>query len=378
MQIDGTVKVFPSVDGLSPFYVDMTPAAVAGPFSTAVDVDRTDQLHYPSGIHGGLSTGVFETTSVFVIESRDRFSNRVLLGPRNEVLLIGITGATGGTFTLLVNGVSTTALNYNAAASTIAAAVQATGQVGGWLVWVGASLTLPPRPSVACSQPPDTHCCPPRRCPGPIACLCWQVGSLLATSPSVGVTRLELTSDLGDVPQLLEVGNTGLLTGSAPAVTLAQCDYGRRQLISVFSEAAPAVALGGTFRIVFNGAATVDIAFNAAPSVVKAALEDLDSITQVNVATSTTTNGGFAWVCVRAVLRSARWLTHSCEEVAAASTHTPSCLPIPPPRLCHVFGCVSGNGWVVEMASVDTGASGDLWLFPEGDLLVGGWLQSKG
>jgi hypothetical protein len=130
LQSDGSVNVFASVDGLSPFYVDMTPAAVAGPFSTAVDVDRSDQLHYPSGIHGGLSTGVFETTSLFVIESRDRFSNRVLLGPRNEVLLIGVTGSTGGTFTLLVNGVSTTALNYNAAASTIAAAVQATGQVG--------------------------------------------------------------------------------------------------------------------------------------------------------------------------------------------------------------------------------------------------------
>ena len=79
------------------------------------------------------------------------------------------------------------------------------------------------------------------------------MGSLLATSPSVGVTRLELTSDLGDVPQLLEVGNTGLLTGPSPAVSLAQCDYGRQQLISVFSEAAPTVPLGGTFRIVFNG-----------------------------------------------------------------------------------------------------------------------------
>ena len=123
------------------------------------------------------------------------------------------------------------------------------------------------------------------------------MGSLLATSPSVGVTRLELTSDLGDVPQLLEVGNTGLLTGPSPAVSLAQCDYGRQQLISVFSEAAPTVPLGGTFRIVFNGAATVDIAFNAVPAVVKAALEDLASITQVNVAAYTTTNGANSCCC---------------------------------------------------------------------------------
>lgn len=74
---------------------------------------------------------MFETTSYFVIESRDRFSNRVLLGPRNEVVVVGVAGATGGTFTLLVNGVATAPIQYNAAPGTVAGAVQATGQVRG-------------------------------------------------------------------------------------------------------------------------------------------------------------------------------------------------------------------------------------------------------
>lgn len=100
------------------------------------------------------------------------------------------------------------------------------------------------------------------------------------------------------MPQLLEVGNTGLLTGPSPAVSLAQCDYGRQQLISVFSEAAPAVPLGGTFRIVFNGEATVDIAFDAGAGVVKAALEALQAVTLVNVAPATTANGEWCEVHV--------------------------------------------------------------------------------
>jgi hypothetical protein len=271
--------------------------------------------------------GVFETVSHLTIEARDRFSNRVYEGPRNEVILLHVASATGGSFTVsscpapllcclglhplplcclrVASGVhlvklpfprlaffllvgcacvcvvlltmqllvhdKTVTIPFNASPDAIAEAIQATGEVGG-----------------------------------------------IAASAAFGVVKLELTTDVGDVPDLLEIGSLDLLMGTGRSVTIKQCNYGRQQIITASVEAGG--TLGGTFRVVFNGETTLDMPHNVDAAAFEAQLMALPSITLVSVTQSSTPNG---------------------------------------------------QAWVVDMTAVNVPEGGSIWLFPEGDLLTG-------
>merc|ERR1711881_268628 len=66
----------------------------------------------------GLSTGVFETTSNFQVQLRDRFSNIVTKGPIKEMQVIKLIGDSGE-FTVGLHGHVTEFLSIGASASTL-------------------------------------------------------------------------------------------------------------------------------------------------------------------------------------------------------------------------------------------------------------------
>lgn len=92
------------VQGYVPFSASVEAISVSAPFTTAVD-----EATIPG--NNGLTTGIYEDTSAFIIQSRDQFSNRVYYGPVNEVQIIetvggdsgGVSGLTGS-FTISYNG----------------------------------------------------------------------------------------------------------------------------------------------------------------------------------------------------------------------------------------------------------------------------------
>ena len=87
-------------NGRSPFFATVRAAAVDAASTTAIDSPGVVEAQ-------GLRTGVYNRTAAFVVESRDRFGNRVLEGPVPERQVITVTapgGHLGGAFTVAFRG----------------------------------------------------------------------------------------------------------------------------------------------------------------------------------------------------------------------------------------------------------------------------------
>ena len=166
------------------------------------------------------------------------------VAPDPTVLTITLTGATGGTFTITVNGVTTSALAYNASAATVVAALLAIG--------VTATDTL---------------------------------GSSIHT---ITFTDLKFQSVLPTVSATM-TGITGY-TGTDAAVTVTPGTAAAQPLTPTSLLVNVGTASGGTWTITHSGGGgqtTGNIAHNATPAAVEAALLALSAPSVVANCTKT-------------------------------------------------------------------------------------------
>ena len=117
-----------AVAGTSPFSSTIALALVSAAHTTAVDAN-----HPYTNTAGGLSTGTFEHYSSFVVEARDRFTNRVVarsaLKEVQTILTAGSTTLTGS-FTLSFGSETTAPIQAYASAQEIADALELLNGVG--------------------------------------------------------------------------------------------------------------------------------------------------------------------------------------------------------------------------------------------------------
>ncbi|WP_298869235.1 LamG-like jellyroll fold domain-containing protein [uncultured Gimesia sp.] len=145
-------------------------------------------------------------------------------GGSNEVQLITVLGATGGTFTLTFGGQTTSALAYNASAATLETAFEGLGSVGS--------------------------------------------GNGTVTGDAGGPYTIEFTGALAATDVALITTDASSLTGSANEV----------QTITILN--APT---GGTFTLSYDGESTTALAYNASAATIEAALLALNSIPSASV-----------------------------------------------------------------------------------------------
>lgn len=150
------------------------------------------------------------------------------MAPDPTVLVITLTGATGGTFTVTVNGATTASLAYNASAATVAAAIKAIGYTA---TVAKASAVY----TITFNDDPE-----------------------LEVLPTVSAT---ITNASGDVSESA--------TPTAGTQIVEQDLLPTELLINVGD------ADGGTFTITHGAQTTGDIAYNATPAAVSAALAAL-------------------------------------------------------------------------------------------------------
>ncbi len=170
-------------------------------------------------------TGVMTLTATIAGKP---FAVTVSIGSGNneiQVIALGGTAATGGTFTLSYNGQTTGAIAYNADAATVDTALEALSNIG--------------------------------------------VGDVTVTGSAGGPWTVEFTGTLSGTNVALMTIDVSNLTGGVNEV----------QTIS-----SPSNPTGGTFTLSYGGQATAAIAYNAAASAVQSALEALTTIPAGSVA----------------------------------------------------------------------------------------------
>lgn len=151
-----------------------------------------------------------------------------------QVITLGGTTATGGTFTLTFNGETTTTIAYNAAASTVQTALEGLAS--------------------------------------------YSSGDFTVTGDAGGPYTIEFTGTLAAT-------NVSLITASATSLTGSANE---EQTVTIINSPS-----GGDFTLSFNGQTTASIAYNAAASAVQTALEGLSGIKSGDV--SVTGSAGGPW-----------------------------------------------------------------------------------
>jgi hypothetical protein len=155
--------------------------------------------------------------------------------------------AEGGTFTVTFGGQTTAAIDYDAAAAAVQAALESLSTVG--------------------------------------------AGNVLVSGSAGGPYRIEFVGDLAGANVGAVTLDDSLLEGPAAAAGVSETQEGGtgvNEIQSVTVEAG-----GGTFTLSYSGQTTAAIAYNAAATVVQAALEDLANIGSGQV--SVTGDDGGPW-----------------------------------------------------------------------------------
>ena len=124
-----TLPIVTQQNGFSPYVADVEALKINSIFTTAV---------HQNGVPGkqGLTTGIYLDTSSFTIESRDSFTNRVFVGPVNEVQIIETytnssysTTNVSGSFTISYFGHSVE-LDAQAGIAVVKAALESLPSIG--------------------------------------------------------------------------------------------------------------------------------------------------------------------------------------------------------------------------------------------------------
>jgi hypothetical protein len=161
------------------------------------------------------------------------------VAPTNEVQVVTVSNATGGTFTLTFESATTDAIAYNASAAAVQAALEALSTIG--------------------------------------------TGNVAVTGNAGGPWTVTFQNDLGgtDVAQMTADGTN--LEGEGATVSVSTTTEGtlgvnEQQSVTLHN------AAGGTFILSFENEETDPIAYNAAAADVEAALSALSTIGSGNVA----------------------------------------------------------------------------------------------
>lgn len=171
----------------------------------------------------------------------------LLVNAVSAVQSVTFANAAGGTFTLTFNGQTTSAIAYNASATTVQTALRALSSVGGTNVAVAGSNG------------------------GPYT-ITFQ--GALAGQPN-NILVVDITSTTGPSPSIV----VATATAGVPAVNAVQ---------TVTLSGSPT---GGTFNLKYAGQTSAAIAYNAAATVVQAALQAIPSIGAGNASVAGS-NGG--------------------------------------------------------------------------------------
>lgn len=301
-------------DGASPF------SHSAKVISSAVSPEHTTAVDSP-GVYGeqGLRSGTYNATSSFVVESRDRFGNRVLEGPLAEVQVVTTACAPpcnlNGYFTLSYRGHSVE-LEAGVGIAEMESSLEALSTVGALTVTtygVHDPIGSGARVSAIFTDP---DLIPQGDLSAHLAVGDWvRVGSadgfvysivgmkstppytLRLNKPYEGMTDVNASlwrqdkkanvhgyqyivtfdsNTMGDLPALV-VNGSRLVAGAGGNQTSAEvtaCDWMRRQTIAT-SAASP---INGTFYLVYGGERTRDMPYNVNASEVQAELNALDTI----------------------------------------------------------------------------------------------------
>jgi hypothetical protein len=264
----------------------------------------------------GLTTGIYEDTTSFLIESRDAFGNKVFLGPMREVQVVEVynnaTQNLTGSFSLSFGGftvaiaakanldvfqaaveklhvgavdVSTTsattptalvaqviegsaAVSFNLDPSTIF-------KVGDWIRLVDS--TSGPVFSISLIDSPNKVITLSKAYPGVTAST-----TNVFFQPNASYQYIiTFDSEMGDIPALV-IDVSGLSgSGVTPAYgAVIACD----NLITQRIITATSTILGGTFYLSIAGSRTPDLAYNVSAVEMTAALESLNGVYAVIVA----------------------------------------------------------------------------------------------
>lgn len=289
--------------------------------SAAVSAAHTTASDSP-GVHGrqGLRSGTYNATSAFVVESRDRFSNRVLVGPLAEVQVVTTACAPpcnlAGAFTLSYQGHSVE-LEAGVGIAELESSLEALSTVGALTVTTygvhdpigsggarGACVFTDPdlvphvdlsahlavgdwvrvgRPDGFVYSVVGVQATPPYtlRLNKPYEGLSDANATLWRQGKKGGVHGYQYvvtfdSNTQGDLPALV-VNGSALVAGAGGNRTSAEvtaCDWLRRQTVAT-SAASP---INGTFYLTYGDERTRDLPFNANASEVASELNALDNI----------------------------------------------------------------------------------------------------
>jgi hypothetical protein len=239
-------------DGMSPFVAVVDPAGISAAHTSATDSVLGSCGGHCTAPGGALSTGTSQSTAQFTIQTRDEFSNAIPRGPLKEVQLIETTAnaSLGGTFSLSFRGASTPPLAVAATVSDVQGALEKLTSVG--------------------------------------------AVSVTATNLTNGFRyAVTFDSNLGDLPAMTADGTK--LTGTGPTAAVVSCDKYMRQEVSTTAHSG--AVIGGSFRLVYQGYSTGDLAWNVDPAAMRAALEQLSPLYSVTVTRGVAgSGGGYRWV----------------------------------------------------------------------------------
>jgi hypothetical protein len=314
---DGT----PTYDGSSPFSKShaVVSSSVSAQHTTAVDSPAAYGLQ-------GLRTGTYNATSTFTIESRDRFSNRVLVGPLKERQIVTTQCSPPcnllGSFTVSYRGHSVE-LDAGAGIAELESSLEALDTLGSVTVTtygvhdpVGSPSQSPAGTARVGVVKTDPDVYPATDLSAHLSVGDWvrldahdgfvySVVSMKPSSPftirlnkpyeglsnpNASVWRQDRKShvqgyqyivefdsnSMGDLPALV-VNGTGLLAGNGGNETRAAvtwCDWQQRQTVTTSASS----MINGTFYLVYGGERTRDLPFSANASEVEAELNSLDTI----------------------------------------------------------------------------------------------------
>jgi hypothetical protein len=305
-------------NGYSPFSASVEAIIVNAAATTAID-----QL-YTNG-ESGLHTGIYLDNSAFTIESRDEYSNRVLLGPVKDVQVIETVGGysgeldLSGSFSVTFEGHSVE-VAAQASIAEMQAAIESLPTVGAVEVTTNGATTSSGLTANVINQAITiTGIATPSNQ--------FKVGDWIRVSTSVysvavvGTTSITLSSaytgatansvalyknaldsyqyivsfdsNLGDLPAIVvDAGN--LYEGNVTSYAyVTACD----QYLTQFVESSSTSMISGTFNLQMGDEVTVDLAYDVSAFDMEVALETFSDIYSTSVTRSELSSsvGSYSW-----------------------------------------------------------------------------------
>jgi hypothetical protein len=323
-----TLTVTVVTEGRSPFKPVIVTAAINSQDCTTFADDLAFQQT------NGLTTGVFDRTTYYRIQARDRFHNAKPEGPVKEVQVLtvhngagaAVASVAGASFTLGFSGATTWSIPLP-------------GMNRSHIEWALQAL-----PTIT-----DVH-----------------VTDVAAAVPQFAITFL---TELGDVPDITVESLAFPSGGPGATVTITACDHLRVQTVTTFAETTAAIT--GSFRLHYGDEVTGDLVYNIAASAgsdvgtdpgsveltagLKQVLEALPSIVSVTVNRSPSAgalSGAFEWkVTFNAVLGDVQLLYAEGQLLAGAGAGivaADSCAWAPASNTPSVAGTL-GDNFVVRL-----------------------------